>query len=133
MLVYLKTQKYPYGSLGARWVNRALQGDEITPEGRIALELRKKLAKSSTAKLEALANCTSADGRLRNQYVFMGAARTNRWAGRAVQLQNLPRPSVKDIPGATLAILTGSREAVKAFGPPLEVIASCLRSAFRAS
>jgi len=49
-----------------------------------------------------------------------------------VQLQNLPRPSIKDIPGATRAILTGNRAEVAKFGPTLEVIASCLRSAFRA-
>ena len=135
MLAYLKTQGYEYGSLGARWVKQAL-GDttsELTDAGRVALELRKKLAKSSTAKLEALANFVNADGRLRRQYVFLGAARTNRWSGRAVQLQNLPRPSIKDIPGATAAILSGSRTSVGSFGPVLEVVASCLRSAFRAS
>ena len=133
MLAYLKTQGYQYGSLGARWVNKSLAETDLTAGGRTALELRKKLAKSSTAKLEALANFVSADGRLRNQYVYMGAARTNRWSGRGVQLQNLPRATVRDIPGATAAILTGNRAEVAKFGSVLEVIASCLRSAFRAS
>ena len=133
MLAYLKTQGYQYGGLGARWVNKSLAETDLTAAGRTALELRKKLAKSSTAKLEALANFVSADGRLRNQYVYMGAARTNRWSGRGVQLQNLPRATVRDIPGATAAILTGNRAEVAKFGSVLEVIASCLRSAFRAS
>ena len=133
MLSYLKAQGYQYGSLGARWVNKSLAETDLTAGGRTALELRKKLAKSSTAKLEALANFVSADGRLRNQYVYMGAARTNRWSGRSVQLQNLPRATVRDIPGATAAILTGNRAEVAKFGSVLEVIASCLKSAFRAS
>ena len=131
LLAYLKTQGYPYGSLGARWVKKALAENEVTVEGRKALELRRKLAKSSTAKLVTLAHFICADGRLRRQYIFYGAPRTGRWSARAVQLQNLPRPTIKDIPGAVSAILSGDREAVRKFGPPLEVIASCLRSAFR--
>ena len=133
LLDYLKTQGYPYGSLGARWVKKALVENEVSAAGRVALELRKKLAKSSTAKLDTLAKFVCADGRLRRQYVFYGAPRTGRWSGRAVQLQNLPRPTIKNIPGAVVAILSGDREAVRSFGPPLEVVASCLRSAFRVS
>ena len=132
LLAWLKTQGYEFGSLGARWVRRAL-GDtisELTPTGRWALELRQQLAKSSTAKLEALSNFVCADGRLRRQYVYGGAARTLRWSGRAVQLQNLPRPSIKDVEGAVCAILTGNRAEVRKFGNPLEVVSSCLRSAF---
>jgi DNA polymerase bacteriophage-type len=132
LLEWLKTKGYPYGSLGAKWVTKALAGTSATEEGRRGLDLRQQLAKSSTAKLEALKNFVSADGNLRRQYVFMGAARTGRWSGRAVQLQNLPRPTIKDTEGGVKAILSGSREAVRKIGPPLEVVASCLRSAFRA-
>lgn len=139
-LAWVKQEGYPYGGLGAAWVKRAIGNTTgagftncvLTDAGRRALQLRQQLAKSSTAKLDAIKNFVSADGRLRNQYVYGGAARTLRWSGRAVQLQNLPRPTIKDIEGAVKAILTGDIDEVRKFGPPLEVIASCLRSAFRA-
>jgi DNA polymerase bacteriophage-type len=133
LLAWLKEHDYPYGSLGAKWVKKALLDTCMLASGRRALELRQLLAKSSTAKLEALAKLTGPDGYLRNQYVYGGAARTLRWSGRGFQPQNLPRPTVKDIPGAIAAILTGDREAVRKFGPPLEVVASCLRGALCAN
>jgi DNA polymerase bacteriophage-type len=133
LLEWLKAHGYPYGSLGAKWVAKALLDVAAEDEQLKALKLRQQLAKSSTAKLEALQNFVSPDGNLRRQYVFMGAARTGRWSGRAVQLQNLPRPTIKDTEGGVAAILFGDREAVRKIGPPLEVVASCLRSAFRAS
>ena len=52
---------------------------------------------------------------------------------RTLQPQNLPRPTIKNIPAAIEAILTGDREKVRAFGPPLEVVASCLRGALCAN
>jgi DNA polymerase len=139
LLQWLIDEGYPYRSMGAKWVKKGLGNDGvgfdnvgISADGRRGLELRQLLAKSSTAKLEALNNFVSADGMLRRQYVFMGAARTTRWSGRAVQLQNFPRPTIKDTEGGVKAILSGDIEAVRKFGPPLEVVASCLRSAFRA-
>ena len=119
---------YQYNSLGKRWVTKALS-DYCHPEIRKGLELRQKLAKSSTAKLEALKLLVNRDGRLRRQYVFGGAARTMRWSGRGFQPQNLPRPTIKKIAEATAAILTGDRAEVAKFGSVLEVVASCLRGA----
>jgi DNA polymerase len=140
LLSWLKEEGYRYESLGAALITRTLGnqtgagfvGSPMTEKGIKALKLRQVLAKSSTAKLDAIRNFVSADGLLRNQYVYGGAARTLRWSGRAVQLQNLPRPTIKDIQSAVKAILTGDINEVRKFGPPLEVIASCLRSAFRA-
>lgn len=57
---------------------------------RRALELRQEAAKSSTAKLVAMREKASADGRIRNMHQFHGAS-TGRWAGRGIQPQNLPR------------------------------------------
>lgn len=133
LLSWLKEHDYPFGSLGAKWVKKALLDTCMLESGRRALELRQLLAKSSTAKLEALANLTGPDGRLRYQYVYGGAARTLRWSGRGFQPQNLPRPTIKKIPEAIEAILTGDREKVRQFGPPLEVVASCLRGALCAN
>lgn len=127
LLAWLKGHDYPYGSLGAKWVKKALLDVCMLESGRRALELRQLLSKSSTAKLEALMNLTGPDGRLRYQYVYGGAARTLRWSGRGFQPQNISRSTIKDVVGATLAILTGDRNAVRKFGPPLEVVVSCLR------
>lgn len=69
--------------------------DPDLPEGvRLLLSIRLEATKTSTAKYKALVNAASADGRLRNTLQFCGAARTGRWAGRLVQLQNLPRGSM---------------------------------------
>ena len=140
LLPWLQKEGYPFGSLGAKWIKKALgnqtgsgfNGSVVSAAGYRGLQLRQLLAKASTAKLEALANFVSADGMLRGQYVYYGAARTGRWSGRAVQLQNFPRPSIKDTEGGLKAILSGDIEQVRKFGPVLEVVASCLRSAFRA-
>ena len=128
---WLKEQGYEYGSLGAKWVTKALAGN-IGAGGRRGLELRQLLAKSSTAKLEALKDLVGPDGRLRYQFVYGGAARTLRWSGRGAQPHNFPRPSIADVAGATEAILAGDREKVRAFGPPLAAVSSCLRGAFKA-
>lgn len=134
MLRWLQGHGYEFKSLGKKWVDQTLNDttSPLSEDGRRGLELRKQLAKSSTAKLEALANFVGPDGVLRRQYVYGGAARTMRWSGRAVQLQNLPRGSVKDVEGAVATIKAGDCEAARKFGPPLEVVSSCLRSAFRA-
>lgn len=55
------------------------------------LTIRKKLAKSSVSKYEMMASATGNDGRLRGTLQFYGASRTGRWAGRLLQVQNLPR------------------------------------------
>lgn len=59
------------------------------------LEARKIVNKTSNAKYKAMLNCVCADGRIRGLYRFYGAGRTGRWAGRLVQMQNLPRNYVE--------------------------------------
>lgn len=61
------------------------------------LELRKKTSKSSTKKYVAMANCACDDNRAHGLFQFYGANRTGRWAGRLVQLQNLPRNYISNI------------------------------------
>lgn len=67
-------------------------GMEIRPEVREALQIRQKLGLSSVSKFQAIIDRVSADGRLRGMFMYHGAG-TGRWAGRGVQLQNLPRKS----------------------------------------
>jgi DNA polymerase len=107
----------------------------VNPTAKQALELRGQLSKSSVSKLDAIVARTAQDGRLRNSYKYYGA-HTGRWSGEGVQLQNLPRGTVKNVEQATSAIWNFNTydgdKLVRCFGPPLEVVSSCLRSAFRA-
>lgn len=90
MLTWLRARGYPYNSLLKKRVDLAMK-QELAPEVRRALELRAKLSRSSTKKLDAIIDRVSPDGRLRGSYIYLGAQRTGRWSGSGVQLQNLPR------------------------------------------
>jgi DNA polymerase len=102
----------------------------VNPTAKQALELRGQLSKSSVSKLDAIVARTAQDGRLRNSYKYYGA-HTGRWSGEGVQLQNLPRGTVKDVAGVTEAIRVGPPRFAIGI-PKLEAVSSCLRSAFRA-
>jgi DNA polymerase len=71
------------------------------------LECRSKLAKSSLKKYETMLNAVSQDGRARGLFQFYGASRTGRWAGRRIQLQNLPRNYMQGLGLAREAVLSG--------------------------
>jgi len=72
---------------------KELLAKSLPKEVREVLILRQSAAKSSTAKLNSFLNAACNDGRIRGMFQFHGAA-TGRWAGRLVQLHNLPRPSI---------------------------------------
>ena len=74
-------------------VTELLSREELPDECRTALQLRQAAAKSSTAKLTAMAERAGPDGRMRGLFQYHGAA-TGRWAGRGPQLHNVPRPIV---------------------------------------
>lgn len=69
----------------------------INPQARRVLELRQLLSKTSTKKYEAMASAAGADDRVRGLTQYYGAARTGRWAGRLIQLQNLPQNHLEGI------------------------------------
>jgi DNA polymerase bacteriophage-type len=143
MLEWLKTQGYTFSGIGKPFVNRALAGEcDLTPEARKALEIRKQSSKTSDAKLQKIVNSVSGDGRLRHQFLFMGAPRTGRWSGgggevKNVQMQNLPRPSKEVSNNLNLAItLLKNRDytgIAMEFSSPMDVVTSTLRSTIKAS
>ena len=61
------------------------------------LQLRQQLAKSSVKKYTAMENAVCTDSRVRGMFMFLGASRTGRFAGRLVQLQNLPQNHIPDL------------------------------------
>ncbi len=101
----------------------------LPPAVRRALELRQEAAKSSTAKLVAMREKASDDGRLRNLHQFH-AASTGRWAGRGVQTQNLPRPRLetkqKDI-DAMFELLDNKEMFDFFYGPSMAAVSDCIR------
>jgi DNA polymerase len=100
------------------------------PTTRRVLEIRQEVAKSSTKKLDAMLRCAGPDGRVRGQLAYYGAFRTGRFAGRLIQPQNFPRPSIKLIAHAVQNVLDGvDPDFLRlVYGAPLDVAASLLRS-----
>lgn len=95
---------------------------------RSALLLRQEAGKTSTAKLRAMVDAASLDGRVRNTMQYHGAA-PGRWSGRRIQPHNLPRPTAKfaDIEDAIENF--GDVDYLSVFhGPPLSVVSNSLRS-----
>jgi len=77
------------------------------------LSLRQQLAKSSVKKYEAMRNAVCKDGRARGMFQFYGGARTGRWAGRIIQLQNLPQNHMSDLAEARELVRTGNYDAME--------------------
>lgn len=97
------------------------------------LGIRRKLGKSSLAKLESLRLATCADGRVRGMFQYYGADRSGRWAGRIVQPQNLPKgvlvgAEAYDVALAAINAESGSQLIEMLYGDQvMDVLASCLR------
>lgn len=102
-------------------------------EGEISdvLALRLQLAKSSVKKYEAMQNAVCEDGRCHGMFMFYGANRTGRWAGRMVQLQNLPQNHIEDLDDARELVKHGDYEILKErYGSVPGVLSELIRTAF---
>jgi len=95
------------------------------------LSLRQQLAKSSVKKYQAMSNAMCADGRVRGMFQFYGANRSGRWAGRGVQLQNLPQNHMPDLAQARELVRSGDYEIVNALYDSVStVLSELIRTAF---
>lgn len=83
------------------------------PELQTVLELRQQLAKSSVKKYQTMERAVCDDGRARGMFAFYGANRTGRWAGRLIQLQNLPQNHLPDLAAARALVKSGDFDAVR--------------------
>ena len=109
-------------------VRKLLLCDLLPPRVRAALQLRQEAAKSSTAKLVKMQAVAGADGRARGMFQYHGAG-TGRWAGRHIQLQNLPRPKLPQAQVEEAIGLLGDPDALDLqYGNPFDVVAWCLRA-----
>lgn len=94
------------------------------------LTIRKKLAKSSVSKYEMMASATGNDGRLRGTLQFYGANRTGRWAGRLLQVQNLPRNYITNLDIARDLVKKSDRVGLGLlFGDVSDTLSQLIRTA----
>lgn len=96
-------------NLRKKTVEQILGRADLDDVVRQVLELRQQIAKSSLKKYDTIIRAVCADGRIRGTMQFGGANRTMRWAGRLLQVQNLPQGIIED-----LELLTVTRELVRA-------------------
>ncbi len=95
------------------------------------LELRLQSSKSSVKKYEAMKNAVCEDGRCRGMFQFYGANRTGRWAGRLVQLQNLPQNKMEDLDTARELVKSGDYETLELLYDSVpQVLSELIRTAF---
>ena len=96
-----------------------------------ALLLRQQLAKSSVKKYQAMENAACADGRCRGMFQFYGANRTGRFAGRLVQLQNLPQNHMPDLDAARALVRSGDTDALSMLYDDIpDTLSQLIRTAF---
>ena len=101
------------------------------PELAEVLELRQQLAKSSVKKYQAMQNAVCTDGRARGMFQFYGANRSGRWAGRLIQLQNLPQNHMAHLEDARSLVRSGDYALLSAlYDSVLEVLSELIRTAF---
>lgn len=126
---WLAAHGTPLQSLTKNEVAAAL--DTATGEVREVLLLRGELAKSSVKKYEAMQHVAGRDGRGRGFLQFYGAGRTGRFAGRLVQVQNLPRNYLPDLSEARSLVRAGDFEAVELLYDSVpDTLSQLIRTAF---
>lgn len=102
-----------------------------SPEVRDVLLLRQQLAKTSVKKYTAMENCVCTDGRIRGAFQFYGAARSGRWAGRLVQLQNLPQNHLPALSSVRSLVLSQDVDALHLLYDSVpDVLSELIRTAF---
>ena len=95
------------------------------------MRIRQEMGKTSTKKYEAMANAACEDGRIRGLLQFYGASRTGRWAGRLVQVQNLPQNHINDLDYARQLLIAGDLDMLDMmFGNVPDTLSQLIRTAF---
>ena len=128
MIGWLREHGISTDSLDKKAVKELLKTvDKTTAQ---VLKLRQQAAKSSVSKYQAMMNCVCKDGRARGMFQFYGANRTGRWAGRLVQLQNLPQNHLPDLEESRELFRTGDLEATKLLYDTQDTLSQLIRTAF---
>ena len=117
------------GSLGKKEVAQAVK--TAPKELAEVLLLRQQLSKSSVKKYQAMQNAVCEDGRARGMFQFYGANRSGRWAGRMIQLQNLPQNHMADLEQARGLVESGNYDAMELLYDDIpDTLSQLIRTAF---
>ncbi|WP_233498130.1 DNA polymerase, partial [Listeria innocua] len=128
---WLTDMGYPVSSLNKDSVSELLADEELDEDVREMLLLRQEMSKTSIKKYEKMQHARCHDGRVRGLLQFYGANRTGRWAGRLVQVQNLPRNYIKDIAEVRKDLKAGDYEAFEMmYSNVPDVLSQLIRTAF---
>lgn len=116
-------------SLGKKEVAQAVK---TAPKELVeVLLLRQQLSKSSVKKYQAMQNAVCEDGRARGMFQFYGANRSGRWAGRMIQLQNLPQNHMPDLEQARGLVESGNYDAMELLYDDIpDTLSQLIRTAF---
>ncbi|MCR4946536.1 MAG: DNA polymerase [Lachnospiraceae bacterium] len=120
-------------SLGKKEVAGFVKSSDGNANGNIteALKLRLQLAKSSVKKYQAMQNAVCRDGRAHGMFQFYGANRSGRWAGRLIQLQNLPQNHMNDLAEARAIVRSGDYETMQLLYDDIpDALSQLIRTAF---
>lgn len=129
MKQWLCDQGLETDTLGKKAVAELLK--TAPPELADVLSLRQQLAKSSVKKYQSMENAVCADGRARGMFQFYGANRTGRWAGRLIQMQNLPQNHLPDLEQARGLVRCGDYDALEMLYEDIpDTLSQLIRTAF---
>ena len=120
-------------SLGKKEVAGFVKSSDGNANGNIteALKLRLQLAKSSVKKYQAMQNAVCKDGRAHGMFQFYGANRSGRWAGRLIQLQNLPQNHMNDLAEARAIVKSGDYDMLQLLYDDIpDTLSQLIRTAF---
>ena len=133
MKQWLSDQGVEMDSLGKKDVAQFVKNSDGNANGNIteALKLRLQLAKSSVKKYQAMQNAVCKDGRAHGMFQFYGANRSGRWAGRLIQLQNLPQNHMNDLSEARSIVKSGDYETLQLLYDDIpDTLSQLIRTAF---
>ena len=104
------------------------------PKAQRVIALRREIGKTSNKKYQAMQTCVCDDGRIHGLLQFCGAARTGRWAGRLVQVQNLPQNHLESLDFARTLVRQGDLDEFEMnYGNVTQVLSELIRTAFIAA
>lgn len=129
LLDWLESRGYKPDSLGKTQVKELIKTAKEPVKS--VLEMRLQLSKSSVKKYTAMKQTACRDNRARGMFSFYGASRTGRWAGRNIQLQNLPQNHLEDLTEARELVKTGSFDDVQMIYDDVpDTLSQLIRTAF---
>ena len=129
MLAWLKDRGVDITNMTKKAVADALE--TASGDVEVALRMRQELAKSSVKKYEAMVKAAGTDDRARGLLQFVGAGRTGRWAGRLIQVQNLPRQHTSDLAQARELLKLGEFDALEMLWESTpNILSELIRTAF---